>query len=336
MLDQLTVALLGNISPDVPYSTENEYRDAWERAGHSVVGYQEGDVGALDKLIHDLQMPDPPDLVQWTSTGSLAARVGDAAQWRLIATCRKHDVPIIGIHLDQFASLRRLERVASEPYFQIDLLMTADGGSAEMWEAHRVAHQPLLPGVSERWCHAGTPRTEYESDLAFTGSWQGGYHSEFAHRHDLIDVLQRKYGNSCTFWPKRGQHAIRGSELTDLYWSTKVVIGDAFHQPGRNGAPLPNTGSDRSPETLGRGGILVTPRVEGWNGPGDPFDTPATFTWEMWDWADFSAAVERALALSDDERTDRRLAAIDHIRASHTYTTRVREAIDIMTDRGLM
>jgi hypothetical protein len=337
-LSGLRVALLGNLDEATFWSTEWEYHGAWSANGANVSGYIEQDSGAWDRLISDVDT-GRFDLVQWTSTRQFAERAGEARQWQLAATCQRRNVPLIAIHLDQYLSLpERVERVRTGAYFRaVTVAFTVDGGHDELWAELGVNHKWLLPAISERWIGPGTPQAKWKSDIAFVGSWQGGYHPEFAHRHELVAHLQQRWGDRVRFWPKHNQPRIVGRDLNDLYWSTRVVVGDAFHEPGSGGQPLLCTGSDRSPETLGRGGLLVTPAVEGWNaGLDDPFRLPGCRTWEMWNWEALDEQINRTLDLSEADALAERAEAIDCITAWHTYTTRVRQVVDTLRTDGLL
>ena len=121
----------------------------------------------------------------------------------------------------------------------------------------------------------GFPLDRYRSTIAFVGSHDGGYHQEHQHRHELVGWLRTNYRNDCRFFPEPGQHAVRGQDLQDLCASVDVVIGDSCFA----GTGLPNYWSDRIPETLGRGGLLVHPYVPGLEDHFNliRFDDPSTF-----------------------------------------------------------
>ncbi len=339
-LSNLTVAVLGNTDPLVFWATEREYICAWESAGAEVLEYHEKQPHDWKSLIADLHLGKPFDLIQWTSTRAFRDGVGEQLQRDMLSVAKQRNIPVVGVHLDQFAVLpQRAKHLHTETYFQgVDLMLTADGGSQDVWEKAGIKHRQLLPAISERWLGLGEPRDEYRSDIAFVGSWEGQYHREFAHRHELIERLERSWGDRVKLWPRRGQPRIVGRDLNDLYASTKVVIGDAFHVPGSGGAPLANTGSDRSPETMGRGGLLLTPEVEGWNAaPGDPFHA-GCWTWEMWNWKALDEGIEMMLEIEMMLGLDAdmlRPMVIDGIAANHTYTARVHTIVEIMTGEGL-
>ena len=112
------------------------------------------------------------------------------------------------------------------PFFDVDLLFTADGGHDPEWLEAGVNHVWSPPAVSAQEAHPGEPRDEYRSKLGFVGSWRG-YHREWPQRQQLIKWAQRTYGSRFRPWPAAGNPAIRGKDLRDLYASIDVVLGDS-------------------------------------------------------------------------------------------------------------
>jgi hypothetical protein len=332
-LDQLRVAYIGNFSSE--YTTENEVRDAMQRLGIEVELFQEGVGAAYELLIEDLRFGRAEyDFVLWTRTPTLSARVGLAIQWELLATARKANVPIVGLHLDRWWGLARQTEISIEAYFHIDLLATADGAHQAEWETAGVTHRWLPPAVSERWCQPGNHRDEYACEIAFVGSWRE-YHHEWPHRKELLDWLSKTYGSRrFKVQPRTGKPAIRGLELNDVYWSAKVVVGDSCLTSTVDGDVMHHYCSDRIPETLGRGGILIHPSVAGID---DLFKHQV-----KWDlngpkpWRELRDKIEVCLAVSDDVRLEQRERSIEFIRSTHTYTHRIQELIAMMTEEGLL
>lgn len=335
-LNDLRVAVLGNVDPDVWWSTENEYIDAWTRAGATVEGFHEKHPGDWHRLIDRVA---EFDLVQWTSTRDFSVGVGSDLQWRLATRCAKAGVPLVGVHLDIWFGFKRAADVDTLPYFQAcDVLFTADGGNRDEWEARDINHRWLLPAISERWLGVGTPQQKYRSKIAFTGSWEGGYHPEAEHRHQLVAWLQENYGDDVRFYPKAGQPRIHGLELNDLYASVDVVVGDSAVLPGKGFYC-----SDRVPEVLGRGGILTHPWVEGVCSPDDaPYDPdrllgPFVYVgWEQGDWAELATVIERLLDLNPFDQAIVRENNVDWIADRHTYTHRCFEIVDALADEGMI
>lgn len=328
------VAVLGNTKSEAWWATEQEYLDAWGRAGHLAGAHHEPweeDWRELIALVSDGQY----DIVQWTSTRSFRLSVDESLHWKLAHACKKAGVPLIGVHLDIWVGFQR-QRDLDDSYFNaVDLMMTADGGNDETWAELGIEHHWLLPAISERWLGLGTPQEKYRSKIAFTGSWDGSYHKEAKHRHELVAWLDKTYGSAVGFWPKRGGEKLHGRDLNDLYASVDVVVGDSAVLPGKG-----RYCSDRIPETLGRGGILLHPYVQGINAqPGDPFGYMAT--WEAGDWRDLQEMINMLLVIDEEfweggSRLAARQDAVDRTAASHTYTARCRTIIEVLTARGML
>lgn len=328
----LRVALIGNFDP--PHSTENEYLDAWASAGATVEPYQEGDLDQFRQLLRLVNSDDKPDLIQWTRTLSLANRIDLQYWWEFLRMCGRHDVPVIGVHLDKWFGLKREREVCEHPYFRgVDMLFTADGGYPERWEEAGVNHRWLLPAISERWLGVGTPRPEWRSKVGFVGNWMpdGGYHREAKHRYELVAWLEQTYGDDVRFWPARNQHAIRGRDLNDLYASIDVVVGDSADL-GRG-----YYCSDRIPESAGRGARLAHPFVEGV--VGDAYETPfgrVVFGWERGDWGALRNIIDECLEIEPPIVESYRRSCVDHIAAAHTYTNRIHEIVEELSVAGLL
>lgn len=328
------VAYIGNFEPE--FSTENEYARAFEANGHTVLKIQEGDPNhyldalavARGRLDGDERWIGIPDFILWTRTAGLAVKWGHAAQWKLLAEARRHAVPVVGVHLDLWHNLERAEEIEYEPFFYVDLLLTADGGHDDLWGPYGVNHRWLPAGVSDRWCRPGTPNRTYQSDLAFIGNWQGGYHPEAEHRHQLVRWLDETYGDRVKFWPRPGKPAIRGGELNDLVWSTKIVVGDSCLIPNRDGSPMTRYQSDRITEIMGRGGCIAHPEIEG----ASPMPS---LSWPLGDWDELRAVLDAALERGTPS-DDMRLSHIDFIREHHTYERRVPQMLQIMVEEGLL
>ena len=322
----MRLAYIGNFEPE--FSTENEILHALGVLGHEVTPVQEQVIHDWGNLLIAIKRGEL-DLVLWTSTRGLATQVGFEPQWQMLDTARRYKVPTVAIHLDRWWGLDREHQLES-PFFSCQHVYTADGGHQAEFESIGVNHTWFPPAISERWCQPGTPRPEYECDVLFVGSWQGGYHKEWMHRAELVDFLARTYGDRFLALPRRGRPAIRGLELNDVYWSAKVVVGDSCLVPKADRSPMTHYCSDRIPETLGRGGILLHPSVYGVDQVfGDHF------LWALGDWADLRETID---ALLHEEgwvagsRDNHRLQQIEHMKREHTYTSRMEWVLKEVTE----
>lgn len=313
----MKVAQIGNFRPD--HSTENELRRAMEDLGYDVTLYQEDD-GAFRRLTPRVS---DYDFVLWTRTGWDPPVPADD-QYRLLLAAERAEVPTVGYHLDRWWGLKREGQVDVEPFFRCRLVITADGGHDDLWEKAGVEHLWMPPAVSAFECQPGTFDPELASDLAFVGSWRPGYHREWTHRPALIDHLQTKWGDRVRFWPAAGQPAVRGQKLRDLYASVKLVIGDSCLV----GAPA-RYWSDRVPETTGRGGFLIHPRVEGLD-----VSHPSVVQWPVGAWSLLDCYIEAWLSATADERVARAEAMRAETLAHHTYTVRMANLVGWLEDSG--
>lgn len=317
LFQRCTVAYIGNFVPE--HSTENHVAQAWERKGHNLIRVQEGDGVKLDLLTANVS---EYDLILWTRTGDLADKVGHAAQWALLTAARKAGVPTVAFHLDRWWGLDRQHLVWDEPFFRCEYVITADGGHQEEFATVGVNHFWLPPAVSLTECDLGKQEVRFSSPLAFVGSWRPGYHAEWTHRPQLITWLNRHYRNRVKFWPEINQPSVRGEDLRNLYASTQVVIGDSCLVGNAT-----RYWSDRIPETVGRGGFLIHPYVEGI----EEHFTPGEhlITWPVGDWAALQREIERALHdVAWRQEVARR--GRTHVLANHTYDVRVNDILRIV------
>ena len=316
----MKVAQIGNFDP--PHSTENELRKALNANGHEVYTHQEGDTEAWRRLVDTLS---ERDFVVWTRTASELNKIPVALQDEMVQTARRNNVPVVGYHLDIWFGLRRAREVQNVPYFKlVDFMCTADGGHQGEFERAGVTHRWFPPGVSEFECEFGTPTDEFRASLGFIGNHDGSYHQEWQHRFQLVNFLK---GEGCRFWPEPGKHAVRGPALRDLYASVDVCVGDAcLVGPGWYW-------SDRVPETIGRGGVLLHPRVDGMDDhftPGEHFET-----WEIGDWEGLRGKIVE-LQNDPDKRQHLREAGRKHVLENHTYTVRMRQLVDMLKEEGAL
>lgn len=333
------VAYIGNFHP--PHSTENHVRQALLANGHTVEPYQENTPDPWRLL-----EPGRYDLVLWTRTGwdwphtevALAAEDVWELQASLLLRARAAGTPTVGYHLDRWWGLDREGQVTdgNEPFFGVDLLCTADGGHDAQWEAAGVRHVWFPPAVSRAEAERqGEPTNSLRSNVCFVGSWRPGYHAEWTHRPELIAHLRKRWGRAgLRLWPADG-NAIRGQALADLYASSTVVVGDSCLVGDRytDGAPLTRYWSDRIPETLGRGGFLLHPEVEGLAEHYEP--GTHLLTWPLGDWDALDEAIGWAL---DNPEARAAIAAQGraHVLAEHTYERRMEQLVQELESRGLV
>lgn len=315
----MKIGYIGNFDPD--HSTENHVRQALELLGHELTLLQENRPETWT------QAPPPVDLMLWTRTGwdwrstcGWSTAEAFAHQHALLEQCRIASIPTVAYHLDRWWGLHRQVEVAAEPFFRCDLVITADGGHDKQWADAGVNHRWLPPGVSELECVPAAADPNVASDVAFVGSWQPGYHAEWQHRPQLVQWL-RNTQPGVRFWPPAGEPAVRGEALRHLYASVKILVGDSCLVGGAT-----HYWSDRIPETLGRGGFLLHPWVEGLD---EHFvDGLHLVTWPLGDFDRLQWLITHYLE-HDDVRQAIADSGRQHVLDHHTYTVRMRQMIEL-------
>lgn len=304
----MRIAYVGNFAAE--HSTENHVRIALQTLGHDVTplpeqGFEWGRIKSKTK---------GADFVLWTRT----AGFDPADLEHQHASIRRLDVPTVGFHLDRWWGLDRESDVYRSPFFNVDLLFTADGGHDSQWAEAGVNHVWSPPAVSAQEAQLGERRPEYATRIGFVGSWKH-YHREWPQRQQLIRWAQRTYGSKFRPWPAAGNPAIRGKPLQDLYASIDVVLGDSC----LTGSPS-NYWSDRIPETLGRGGFLIHPHVDGLE---EHFPPTTLVTARLGEWRSWKAVVDHYLHNPED-RARMAEAGRKHVLEHHTYEVRLGWVVD--------
>jgi len=321
----LHVAYVGNFS--VSHSTETHIGQALEACDHKVTRLQENAFAW-----NPGEVPSDTDFVLWTHTADYGPPQTYGDQRRFLAVMRRRGISTVGYHLDKWWDLDREHRVHESPFFECDLVCTADGGNDDRWEEAGVRHSWFAPAVSEFECVPAEPADEYRSEIAFVGSWRS-YHGEHS-RLALVEYLRNRFGDRVRFWPRPNQPAVRGEALRRLYASVAVAVGDSCLVPRRDGTPLRAYISDRVPESLGRGAFLVHPHVDGVM-PDLYEDGHHLVTFPLGDFVAMGDKIEHYLANPEQRRLIAECGRA-HVLERHTYTVRMRELATLLAERGML
>lgn len=294
------IAFLGNFG--APESTENMVKWALEEGlGHAVWPIQENEA-----RLSDLETAaETCDVFLWVRTPGWLM-VSDSGMVDFLRDLERRKIPSLSLHLDKFFGIPEREAlIGVHPFWKTQFVWTADGSNDEGFKKLGVNHFWMKPAVSEVYCHPGTPRDHYRCDVAFVGAAE--YHAEYPFRKQLVDFLKSEYADF--------QHitTIRGHELNDFYASARVVVGDCIF------AGTPNYWSDRVPETIGRGGFLLHPAVNGMIVP------LAVYKPQSLD--DVKLQINHWLKKEKVRLYVKRLAT-QHVRKYDTWTERMREILE--------
>lgn len=246
----MKVAYVGNFTR--PWCTEVHVAGSLEALGHDVLRLQEN---TLDwSMVPALADAEGVRVLLWTRTWPAELDVVVP----VLDELRACGIPSVSYHLDRWFGLNREHQVREQPFFRTDLVVSPD--DSPRWAEEGVNHLWLPPGVYGPECGVvmGNPR-RFPHDVVFVGSHPYPHAEWEPYRSELIRRFEREFGRRFSVWPRRGQ-PIRGRMLAELYASAKVVLGDSCLAGETH-----RYWSDRVPETLGRGGLLIHPHVDGFD-----------------------------------------------------------------------
>lgn len=293
----------GNFRPK--FSTENDFKKSFEAIGWEVTPIQEDQL--TDEVVNwIIQAQDAYDFIFYTRTWCQVDK-----QWRKVLAAKR--VPIVSAHLDLYIGLFRGEDLQNDSFFNGDYVFSADGGHQEEFKKLGINHYFMPPGILHDSCYLGEKDKQYEHDVVFVGAYF--YHPEWKYRRMLIDWLRGTYGTRFKLYPDGGT-AVRGDDLNRLYNTAKVIVGDSTYSP--------NYWSDRIPETIGRGGFLIHPRVPELDKQFKPYKH--FIPYYHGDFKTLKQIIDYYL-IHPDERDKIRLAGMEHVKKNHTYINRAKMII---------
>jgi hypothetical protein len=311
----MKIAFLGNFT--VPYSSESHHAVTLEALGHDVARIQEGDYG--DNI---LAQSNGADLFVWVHSHGCPPSLSQPIT-HVLNQLSARGVVTLTYHLDLYAGIpARFNEYVGHPFLtRLDHFFSVDPKLVEyLNKAHtQTRGHYLTAGVLESECYLADPSGLTPRDVIFVGSYH--YHPEWPYRKQLIDWLKGTYGDGFRgFGPNFDSGSVRGASLNRVYASAKVVVGDSF-SPGFD---YPGYWSDRIPETLGRGGFLIHPNIDG---IGDFYQDGVHLC--LYDFNDFDQLKEYIdyYLGNDVEREAIRLAGHQHVKENHTFTNRWREIL---------
>ncbi len=313
----MNILYIGNFEPR--HSTENHIASTLEDMGHRVTRIQEVGSNAVPAE-HVSLILYQHDLLLWTRTPP--GLKGEAQM--MLKTAEHLGIATVAYHLDLYAGLQRWVDVQNEPWWNCQYVFTADGGSDDFWKENGINHFWMPPGVWKEECYLADPGQQ-RYDVIFTG--QRNYHKEWSYRAELIDFLESEYGNRFRRFPMPGEAAVRNHDLNVLYASARVVVGDSLCL----GFDHPNYWSDRVPETIGRGGFLIMPEIEGLSDHyvTDNYGKMELMTYTFGDFHELKITIDYYLDF-DDEREAVRKAGFERTLADHTYHNRMEAMLQIV------
>jgi len=297
------IIYIGNFRPF--WSTENHVAISFEELGWGVKKIQENEMTAGQVLEESKK---GYDFLLYTRTWAEVGR-------QYLELLKDIKIPTVSFHLDLYWGLDREIGIGSDPFFKSNYVFSADGGHQKEFKKAGINHYWLPAGVLRRECYLGKPREIFKRDVIFVGSFT--YHQEWLYRKILIKWLLDTYGERFILFGMR--ESIRGDDLNDLYASAKVVVGDSCYSP--------YYWSDRIPETLGRGGFLIHPKVPGLEKEYQYYKH--FIPYNLGDWGSLKEIIDYYIE-ADEEREKIRLAGHQFVKENHTYTNRVKTMLKVL------
>lgn len=324
----MKIAFLGNFQ--VPFTSESHYAKTFEKLGHQVIRLQEPMV-TTDRIY---QVAMASDMFFWVHTHGWTLK-GNRTMTEVLRKLDRHNIPTVAYHLDLYMGLRRWTEYEDHEYFKVKHFFTVDKLMADWLNEKTDTIGHYLPaGVFEDECYIAQKDDRFNYDVVFVGSKK--YHPEWQYRPQLVNWLEKTYGNRFAHFGNDGKHVVRGDELNRLYASAKVVVGDTLCPD----FTYPFYWSDRVYETTGRGGMIIHPYIEGLE---DSFNLEFTINTEnlkhevekpqelqTYKYGDFTGLknVIDFFLTHDAEREYLRMAGHERTKRDHTYTQRLQTIIN--------
>lgn len=314
---------IGNFRPS--HSTENHVAATFRSLGWDVAQAQQDELSGRAAWAALSTRAREADLVLYTKTHRWGL---DANMARTLwATLSRLEIPTASLHLDLYWGIPEREVLfRDDPLFTVRHVFTADG-DPHPWDRYGIRHRWLRAGVFADEAFPGAPDEKWSRyKVAFIGS-SVGYHRQWPYRERMLAALGSWFGDDLLVYPRRGQSALRGWALNDLYASVPVIVGDTMSFAKEKARYW----SDRVYETLGRGGYLIMPRIDELQR--ELAEVPSV---EWYEWGDFDELIRKVQNAVDaiQWRPSARASAVDEgsrwIRHNATYTHRVVQMLDAL------
>ena len=225
------------------------------------------------------------------------------------------DIPTVYITLDLELGLTRGFSILAQPQWHYDYVFSSDGGHENEFKALKINHHWFPAGIGDDECVLGEYKKEFDHDVVFVGQYH--YLPEWHYRTELVDFLKQTYGDRFGLYPKKG--IITGKEIADLFASSKIVIGDSIYSP--------YYWSNRIYETMGRGGFIIHPRIEG-------LEKEFAYGEEMvpYDFGDFDGLKKKIdyYLVHDKERNEIRLKGYEKVKNNYTFQKRMEYVMKLL------
>ncbi len=311
------IALLGNFR--VNYTSESDYKYTLEQLGYEVVALQETEVSGQQVLDAALQC----EALMYVHTHSWKTLGMPLSE--VFTKLKEAGIPTFTYHLDLWMGLKRQTDMGQDDYWNIEHFFTVDKEMADYLNDNGISKGHYLhAGVIKRDCFLADPDPTRKEEVIFTGSYD--YHEEHPYRRQLLDMLRYYYGRNFRRYGRpapdqRDAQYIMGDKLNTVLASAKVVVGDSLCK-GFNKADY---WSNRCYETLGKGGFLIHPYIQGMEQHFE--DKKHLVFYTFGDFHQLTTLIDY-YRTHDEEREAIRIAGHEHVKNNHTFTERMQTMLE--------
>lgn len=300
------IVFLGNFK--FSFTSETHHAESLRALGHTVVQMQESRASAKDILHAAVKS----DLFVWVHTHGWKTP-GNLSMEHVLKKLKSKGIPTMTYHLDLWFGLDRQKDLEVDPVYKyIEHFFTVDKQMADWFNENTEVTGHYLPaGVYDKECYYDS--TTKRIDVVFVGSKK--YHQEWPYRPELIEWLSKTYKNRFRHYGNGGIKSIRGEDLNAIYGTTKVVVGDTLCP----NFSYPNYWSDRVYETIGRGGFIIHPYIQGMEK--EFTDKEHLVFYEYGNFDQLKELIDYYVD-HDEEREKIRLTGHDFVKNNYTYKHR--------------
>lgn len=302
--------------------------DSLWRAGHPTDIINEAYFGADDVImklqsgLYDLLLTEEARLKgEFTTVGEDGLDIIKGEFQRVLDFCKGKRIPVVAWLTNLFYEIMRREvQVKVNPMFKADIVFTTDGGHDEQWKKAGVNHRLLRQGIFQDEAYISEPKFETSAEIGFIG---GIYENIWPYRQELVAWLTETYGKKFEHFGLRGE--IRHEQLNRLCAKLKIVVGDSVWSP--------NYWSNRVYEIIGRGGVLIMPKIPGLEKEFTPYKHYIPY--DMGNFKQLKEIIDYYLE-HDEEREKIRMAGFEYCKANYTYLHRVKEMLRVLKEEKII
>ena len=211
---------------------------------------------------------------------------------------------------DLYFGMRRGYKITRDPMFKTDYVFSPDGGNDKEFKEAGVKHHLLRQGIFDEYCYAG--EKDQEHDIIFVGC----ENRDWLPRIGLCKFLGDNF--NFNWFGRFNTLEVRGDKLNNLYASAKIVIGDSVYSP--------YYWSNRLYETLGRGGFMFFPDIEGIRDEYKPYEHFIPYS--LGNLKGLKEKIDYYLK-RPKERERIGMAALEHTKENHTLINRCKQFCEI-------